>query len=244
MVTVKESINYPMISASTWWTLRKKLSQSPSLRITDTTLATLLQMKPISAKNLISPLRRIGLIDSEGKPTERALRWRNDDQYPQVCEDIRKEIYPEDLVNLFSGSDVSRSSLENWFANTAAVGNSAKKAMAAFYLLLTEADPTKQDSTSSSAKGSKPGKPASPSSKMRSPKTKKTDLNGSNGQVYLSPDAEAKIPSSPQHMSSITPSLHIDIQIHIPPDASADQIDHIFASMAKHLYKGNTENEK
>ena len=31
-------------------------------------------------------------------------------------------------------------------------------------------------------------------------------------------------------------ALHIDIQIHISPEASADQIDQIFASMAKHLH--------
>lgn len=30
--------------------------------------------------------------------------------------------------------------------------------------------------------------------------------------------------------------LHIDIQVHIDPRSSAEQIDHIFASMAKHLY--------
>ena len=33
------------------------------------------------------------------------------------------------------------------------------------------------------------------------------------------------------------PSLHIDIQIHISPEANADQIEKIFESMAKHLYK-------
>lgn len=32
------------------------------------------------------------------------------------------------------------------------------------------------------------------------------------------------------------PSLHIDMQVHISPDASAEQIDKIFESMAKHLY--------
>lgn len=32
------------------------------------------------------------------------------------------------------------------------------------------------------------------------------------------------------------PSLHIDVQIHIDSSASSDQIDQIFASMAKHLY--------
>lgn len=33
------------------------------------------------------------------------------------------------------------------------------------------------------------------------------------------------------------PSLHIDIQIHISPEASPDQIEKIFESMAKHLYQ-------
>lgn len=32
------------------------------------------------------------------------------------------------------------------------------------------------------------------------------------------------------------PALHIDIQVHIDATASAEQIDFIFASMAKHLY--------
>lgn len=36
--------------------------------------------------------------------------------------------------------------------------------------------------------------------------------------------------------SGPTPSVHIDIQIHISPEASPDQIDQIFKSMAKHLY--------
>ena len=35
------------------------------------------------------------------------------------------------------------------------------------------------------------------------------------------------------------PTLHIDIQIHIDSSASADQIDQIFASMARHLYERN-----
>jgi glycine cleavage system regulatory protein len=39
--------------------------------------------------------------------------------------------------------------------------------------------------------------------------------------------------------TSLGPALHIDIQIHISPEASADQIDQIFASMAKHLYGGS-----
>lgn len=33
----------------------------------------------------------------------------------------------------------------------------------------------------------------------------------------------------------ISPSLHIDVQIHISPESSSEQIDKIFESMAKHL---------
>ncbi|MGJ5195721.1 DUF5343 domain-containing protein [Bradyrhizobium sp. HKCCYLRH1030] len=35
------------------------------------------------------------------------------------------------------------------------------------------------------------------------------------------------------------PGLHIDIQIHISPESTPDQIDKIFESMAKHLYGRN-----
>ena len=33
-----------------------------------------------------------------------------------------------------------------------------------------------------------------------------------------------------------SPALHIDIQIHISPESTTQQIDQIFESMAKHLY--------
>lgn len=32
------------------------------------------------------------------------------------------------------------------------------------------------------------------------------------------------------------PSVHIDLQIHISPEATADQIEQVFAAIAKHLY--------
>ena len=48
-------------------------------------------------------------------------------------------------------------------------------------------------------------------------------------------DPKIDAPSMPSQQA--TPSLHIDIQVHISPDATTDQIDQIFASMAKHLYK-------
>ena len=40
----------------------------------------------------------------------------------------------------------------------------------------------------------------------------------------------------PKAARGSTPNLHIDVQVHISADASVEQIDQIFASMAKHLY--------
>jgi hypothetical protein len=42
------------------------------------------------------------------------------------------------------------------------------------------------------------------------------------------------LPTQPSARSG--PEVHIDIQIHISPESSHDQIDKIFESMAKHLY--------
>ena len=53
--------------------------------------------------------------------------------------------------------------------------------------------------------------------------------------VAKSPATVAEV-SAPSKQAS--PSLHIDIQIHISPDATTDQIDQIFSSMSKHLYNG------
>ncbi len=84
MATVKENVNYPMISTSAWWTIRKKFVQTLPKNVTDTYLAGILGMEPTSAKNMLPPLKKLGLIDNDGKPTELAIRWRDDAQYPNV----------------------------------------------------------------------------------------------------------------------------------------------------------------
>ena len=42
-------------------------------------------------------------------------------------------------------------------------------------------------------------------------------------------ETEIEVPSEP--------SIHIDLQIHISPEATPEQIDQIFASMRRHLYR-------
>src|SRR5258708_18274726 len=134
MVMIKENVSYPMISASAWWAIRKKFIQSMPPRVNESYLALLLHMEEKSAKNLLYPLKRVGLIDNDGKLTERANRWRDNEQYASVCEEMRTEIYPHELLDLLPGSDASRTAIENWFANRAGIGATTKKMIAAFYI--------------------------------------------------------------------------------------------------------------
>ena len=48
--------------------------------------------------------------------------------------------------------------------------------------------------------------------------------------------AQTAAPTLITQPTANNPTLHIDIQIHIDSSASAEQIDQIFSSMAKHLY--------
>ena len=57
-------------------------------------------------------------------------------------------------------------------------------------------------------------------------------LESSEGQF----EEQVAPPVPSARITSSDPALHIDIQIHIDSSASADQIDQIFASMARHLY--------
>lgn len=51
------------------------------------------------------------------------------------------------------------------------------------------------------------------------------------------PPAEIAVSHTPPPLKDVSrvPSLHIDIQVHISPQASDTQIDKVFESMAKHL---------
>lgn len=59
-----------------------------------------------------------------------------------------------------------------------------------------------------------------------------TETSMPAGPLHTPPAEGAKV--SPRTASG--PEVHIDIQIHISPESSSDQIDKIFESMAKHLY--------
>lgn len=64
-----------------------------------------------------------------------------------------------------------------------------------------------------------------------------TELELPTGPLHA-PAAQAPPPAD---QARAEPSLHIDIQVHISPEASLEQIDGVFAAMAKHIYGAKTE---
>jgi Family of unknown function (DUF5343) len=218
----------PTLPQSQWWALRRKFRQSIPGVVTDSYLATVLDMTPLSARTNVMPaLRTMGIIDQSGKPTDRAKLWRDNESYKSVCQAIVKEIYPAELVDAVPTPWENEGKAEKWIANHTGTGTNASRKMAALYEVLLRADSNfeqkSQEKTASKKDvGSTEKKTAT--SKRTSPPIKRTAA------------AEAiEDKHSPQR--KVPPAINLNLQIHISADASADQIEQIFSSMSKHIYK-------
>lgn len=86
-----DSNSYPMISEKNWWTIREKFKASLPAIATPNYVKTLLTLSSDSSanSNVITPMRRIGLLDEENKPTALANDWRLDNKYKEVCSSIK-----------------------------------------------------------------------------------------------------------------------------------------------------------
>lgn len=224
---------YPVIPKSRWWELRKKWRQSLPSVVTSKSLAIALNMEERSARlNIYFSLIRLGLIDKEGRPTDFGKDWREDSHYSDVCKQIRQNVYPQDLIDLAPGPSINRDDVERWFRMNAEVGDSAAGKMASVYELLSEADPSKGQETSKVTTKAQTKK-STVKSKVEEAKPLTTS-DGGNHNAVIEPISNQT--QTVSEVGKLEPSIHIDIQIHISSDASAEQIDQVFASMAKHLY--------
>ena len=228
--TVDNKQVYPRIPEKNWWILRDQFKKSIPSQVTVTYLKSLLAISDKAASNLLPPLRQVGLIDEEGKPTSRANDWRADATYPQACEDMLEAIYPQELRDLYSGKGLDKLSAQNWFLSTARQGEGTAKLTAQFYALLNDATPHSSDEFKKSA--AKPKKAAS--KPTESPTAKAPSPTVAAPAESPIPSSQS-IPVSASDTKSSQMSFHIDLQIHISPEASADQIEQIFVSIARHL---------
>lgn len=205
---------YPYIPERNWWTLRDLFKKQLPTAVTSSYLATSLKLaNEKSGQNLIPSLRMVGLIDDEGHPTNRANEWRSDSSYKAICGQIVDEIYPRELLDLFPVLPIDRASLSDWFMKRLKKGQGYAGGLASMFTLLRTAEPKVMDDLQ--PKKISPAKQA----KKETAATIEKDEEKPKTRVE----------------TSIIPNVHIDLQIHISPQATVEQIETIFASMAKYL---------
>lgn len=233
-----EKKSYPKIPRNNWFLLRDKFKQRTPERVSPSYVATALGMSEASASaNIIPPLKTFGLVGDEGKPTELAFDWRDDEKYPMVCKTIFGSVYPQELRDLFHDpTNIEVGKIESWFARQTKSGEAAAKKSAATYVMLLEADLSK----AKAAKESKASKQnGGTDRKTMKPQAQKAAASHVTKKREHSETPLAHEKSDVEGKSAFSPNLHVDIQIHISPDSSPEQIDKIFESMAKHLpFKG------
>ena len=218
---------YPKIAAKAWVALRARAVAAPTVKFTPDVVAALMGMaNPESARgNTVAPMRRLGLIEEDGALTDRGNRWRVDSSFADVCQEILDEVYPDDLAALIDDDgrpDAAR--VKTWFDHKG-FGASNARLMTATYVMIAKKeipDAPGVDPVKAKPKASRAKKPAGKSSEP-------TETEHSLEAIAHEP------PVSPARANG-GPTLHLDIQIHIPADATLDQIDQIFSSMARHLY--------
>jgi hypothetical protein len=231
MAEEKEKKSFPMLPIAHWWQLRKQFKKSIPGAVTDNYVATVLGMQPNSARaNVLPFLEDLGIIGEDNKPTERATLWRDDEHYAEVCKAILKEVYPQDLLDAVPDPNSSRGAAERWFAHRTRAGEGAVKRMASLYAVLAEADASKQPDLEKKDAKERPARER-PAKELPAPKPPAVPLPAPV------PDPNAYLHERERDQSRRSaPGININLQVHISADATPDQIDQIFASMAKHIY--------
>ena len=216
---------YPQIPTGVWWGVRHIFERSPSAPITDKLLIARLGVQKAAAKQYVTELKSVGLIDEEGKSTGTARKWRTKEGYLEGVEELLAQNYPSELVSLYPPSDSLRNEVVDWFtAHGFGKGTAQNKAATYFLIGSPEPEqpsegPSKRRTRSGASAATRTTEPTIASEKTRSDPRggfSLTQSDGGDGTKSLMP-------------------LNVNVQIHISADASSDQIELIFASMRKHL---------
>jgi len=114
--------------------------------------------------------------------------------------------------------------VKRWFLRETGTGEARANILSAFYRLLAAGDPSGRDDAPRRTERTTAAAPRTTTRQTNTRKPKADtdeadagDSGGTSGKVQL-------------------PTLSVAVQVYIDKDMSAEQVDHVFASMAKHLY--------
>jgi hypothetical protein len=227
----------PAIPEKVWWAFRAKMTATIPSKIGPAYLEENPGMSPSSAKKIFNYLLTLGLVTEDFAATARLRQWRMDDTYAQACRDMIEEIYPQELKDVAPGPNVERDVAKRWFMKTD-LGEAQASQCAAMYALISEADASK----ASIAKNGKPKMPTNSTAKAKSIHAKAEQRNNRSGSgtdpapepEFVAVVPQVEVPNTV--LPSGGPTVHLNLQIHISPDLSPDQIEKVFESMGKHIF--------
>jgi len=216
--------NFPQIPAKVWWQIRRYFKRKIPSELSPSSVATLLGVKEVAAKTYCNELQKLGLLDESYKPTDLVFSWRDDEKYADTCQKILETAYPQELTELAPAGVADRDTVVRWFMNSARLGEGSAKNRASTYLLIAKGDPSEeQDAANTKASNTSKTSKAAP----------KKDASSSHQKENGRASSTDKVTNA-----TFSPSLQLNIQIHISADATSDQIETIFSSMARHLKDG------
>ncbi len=225
-------VSFPYMTAAQWFGVRAKLRQSVPKAIDIDWIMSALGTSEKGARNILPQLKAVGLVTPEGSPSELALDLRDDDTYGGAAHRILEALYPASLRSAYDDPTVEASRVASWFMRNAKTGQATASMQAKLYLTLLRGELPNPEEARSSSNGARKAKEtaAKPAAPRRARDAEPPPADGT-------PDSAAVgYPAADGSKGADGPSLHIDLQVHISADAGPEQIDAVFASMAKHLY--------
>jgi hypothetical protein len=168
--------------------------------------------KSSNDRSMLPVLQQILFVDSSNSPTERWTNYRGAN-YRQVLADGIINGYSDLFATYPDAYARSNEDIESFFSTKSTAGKQVvSKTVSTFKALCELADFSSVTVDKSD-----------------------TSQNGASAKNDSAKPPQHQQQSQEHH--AFAPKLHIDIQIHISPDATPQQIEQIFESMAKHLYK-------
>jgi hypothetical protein len=159
---------------------------------------------------LLGVLKTIDLVDASGIPTPTWSAYRGV-KHKRVLGDAIRKGYAELFAVYPDAWNRASTDLEHVFSTSSSAGKQViNKTVATFKALCDNADFGGPDEQ--------------PAPVVQT------------GPIHAPIANAGPNPARALNNSAPSPSVHIDVQIHISPEASPDQIDQIFKSMARHLY--------
>jgi hypothetical protein len=132
--------SFPQIPSAVWWKVRNAFKKTVPARLTDTYLASILNVKPNAARIYLRDFQSTGLLNEKSEPTDLAYAWRDDEKYSEATEKMLNAIYPDELRASAPAPDPDRQQVARWFMHERKLGQGAANNKAAFYFLLASGE--------------------------------------------------------------------------------------------------------